>query len=42
MIKTGYDESESINVEIYLAKGEAILLRSFFVQFFARFLMKFR
>ena len=31
MIKTGYDESESINVEIYLAKGEAILVRSFFL-----------
>ena len=42
MIKTGYDESESINVEIYLAKGEAILVRYFFAQFFPRFLMKFR
>ncbi len=42
MIKTGYDESESINVDIDLAKGEAILVRSFFVQFFPRFLMKFR
>ena len=29
MIKTGYDESESINVDIYLTKGEAILVRFF-------------
>ena len=42
MIKTGYDESESINVDIDLEKGEAVLVRSFFVQFFPRFLMKFR
>ena len=42
MIKTGYDESESINVDIHLAKGKAIPVRSFFVQFFLRFLMKFR